>query len=82
MKEEYTEQVKVEDNMTPEMRTNPWLTFETWFKTVSQKVKKPNAFCLATADAKGQPSARFQDMTHFDNQGIVWQSNYQSKKGQ
>lgn len=39
------------------------------------------AFCLATADATGRPSARMLLLKGFDAEGFVFFTNYESRKG-
>lgn len=43
--------------------------------------KDPNAMTLATVGADGRPSARVVLMKDFDQQGFVFFTNYQSRKG-
>lgn len=40
----------------------------------------PTAMTLATADAKGRPSARMVLLKHVDEQGFVFYTNYESRK--
>lgn len=42
---------------------------------------EPNAMTLATADATGRPSARVVLLKGFDADGLVWYTNYDSRKG-
>lgn len=41
----------------------------------------PTAMTLATADAKGRPSARTVLLKHVDTQGFVFYTNFDSRKG-
>jgi len=41
----------------------------------------PTAMTLATADAKGRPSARTVLLKHVDDQGFVFYTNFDSRKG-
>lgn len=41
----------------------------------------PNAMTLATADAQGRPSARMVLLKDVDEQGVVFYTNFQSRKG-
>lgn len=43
--------------------------------------KDPNAMALATVDASGQPSVRIVLMKGFDEQGFVFYTNHESRKG-
>lgn len=40
-----------------------------------------DAACLATADAKGRPSARVVLARHVDDRGVAFFTNYKSRKG-
>ena len=45
------------------------------------KVPEPNAMTLATVGADGRPSTRIVLIKGFDARGIVWFTNYDSRKG-
>ncbi|CAK7005138.1 pyridoxamine 5'-phosphate oxidase [Saezia sanguinis] len=60
----------------------PVRIFEQWFnEAVAAKVPEPNAMTLATVGAHGRPSTRIVLIKSFDAQGIVWYTNYNSRKG-
>ncbi|RUS66821.1 Pyridoxine/pyridoxamine 5'-phosphate oxidase [Saezia sanguinis] len=60
----------------------PVRIFEQWFnEAVAAKVPEPNAMTLATVGANGRPSTRIVLIKSFDAQGIVWYTNYNSRKG-
>lgn len=42
---------------------------------------EPTAFCLATADADGRPSARMLLLKGVDEHGFVFYTNFESRKG-
>jgi pyridoxamine 5'-phosphate oxidase len=61
---------------------HPVRQFERWFdEAVRSEVMEPNAFTLATANAKGVPSARILLLKGIENDKFVFYTNYQSKKG-
>ncbi len=61
---------------------DPVQQFRRWFgHAVAAKVPEPNAMTLATADADGRPSARIVLLKDCDERGVVWYSNYRSRKG-
>jgi pyridoxamine 5'-phosphate oxidase len=61
----------------------PLLQFETWLQEALQsKVPEPNAMTLATVGADGRPSTRIVLIKGCDARGLVWFTNYQSRKGQ
>jgi len=61
---------------------DPMKQFERWFRqAVDAKLPEPNAMTLATVGADGRPSTRVVLVKGFDERGIVWYTNYQSRKG-
>lgn len=57
--------------------------FGRWFADAQRAaVPEPNAMTVATVDGGGKPSARIVLMKGFDSRGIVFYTNYQSRKGQ
>ena len=65
-----------------EANTDPLRQFQAWMdEAFAAKVPEPNAMTLATADADGRPSTRIVLIKGFDAQGIVWFTNYDSRKG-
>ena len=61
----------------------PLLQFETWLQqAIDTKLSEPNAMTLATVGADGRPSTRIVLIKGVDERGLVWYSNYQSRKGQ
>lgn len=60
---------------------DPFLQFEKWFNEVlHSQIDESNAMTLATADAKGKPSARIVLLKGFDERGFHFYTNYESKK--
>ncbi|OSQ29192.1 pyridoxamine 5'-phosphate oxidase [Thalassospira sp. MCCC 1A03138] len=60
----------------------PFDLFDVWFKEAKNKEKPyPDAMTLATADARGRPSARIVLLKDFDLRGFVFYTNYESRKG-
>ena len=65
--------------------TNPIRQFDLWLKELSgHGVSEQDAISmtLATADQSGRPSARIVLLKSFDDQGFVFYTNYNSRKGQ
>src|SRR4051812_37879214 len=61
---------------------DPIRQFADWFKTATQSgAPEPNAMTLATASREGVPSARIVLLKHFDQNGFVFFTNYESQKG-
>ncbi|MFY9308758.1 MAG: pyridoxamine 5'-phosphate oxidase [Bacteroidia bacterium] len=62
---------------------NPIVQFEKWFKeAVDAKVNEPNAMTVCTATPEGKPSARILLLRNFNENGFVYYTNYNSRKGQ
>lgn len=63
--------------------SDPLDQFRVWFQEAkTSQVPEPNAMHLATVSTQGQPSGRIVLLKTVDNQGFVWFTNYDSKKGQ
>ncbi len=61
---------------------DPLRQFEAWMgDAMAAKVPEPNAMTLATVGADGRPSTRIVLIKGFDARGIVWFTNYESRKG-
>ena len=61
---------------------NPVEQFRSWFdEAVRHKVPEPNAMTLATVGVDGRPSTRVVLVKSFDADGVVWYTNYRSRKG-
>lgn len=68
----------IESNIDPD----PIKQFAKWFgEAEAAGVKLPNAMTLATATKDGEPSARMVLLKGFDNEGFVFFTNYESRKG-
>jgi pyridoxamine 5'-phosphate oxidase len=62
---------------------DPLQQFQRWLDQALQaQLPEPNAMTLATVGADGRPSTRVVLIKGFDAQGIVWYTNYESRKGQ
>ena len=61
---------------------DPLKQFERWLgEAVHAQVPEPNAMTLATVGADGRPSTRVVLIKGVDSRGIVWYTNYHSRKG-
>lgn len=62
---------------------SPMQQFERWFaQALEARLPEPNAMTLATVGADARPSTRVVLIKGFDAAGIVWYTNYESRKGQ
>jgi pyridoxamine 5'-phosphate oxidase len=60
----------------------PMQQFERWLaEAITAQLPEPNAMTLATVGADGRPSTRIVLIKACDSRGIVWYTNYQSRKG-
>lgn len=61
---------------------DPLRLFDHWLQqALAAGVPEPNAMTLATVGADGRPSTRIVLVKNFDAQGLVWYTNYRSRKG-
>ena len=61
---------------------DPLEQFDRWLQQALQaQLPEPNAMTLATVDAGGRPSTRVVLIKGYDARGIVWFTNYDSRKG-
>ncbi len=61
---------------------DPVEQFRGWFGEALQAgVPEPNAMTVATVGADGRPSTRIVLIKEFDQRGLVWYTNYESRKG-
>ena len=57
--------------------------FSQWLdEAIKASVPEPNAMTLATVGSNLRPSTRVVLIKGFDARGIVWYTNYESRKGQ
>ena len=62
---------------------NPMHQFDQWFNEARKaEVPEPNAMTLATVGNNLRPSTRVVLIKGYDERGIVWFTNYDSRKGQ
>ncbi|CAG8618317.1 1403_t:CDS:2, partial [Paraglomus occultum] len=68
--------------LSEQANPNPIEFFQSWFKD-AQVAYQENAYAmiLATATTDGIPSARVVVLRHYDEQGFVFYTNHDSRKG-
>lgn len=65
-----------------DVSADPVLQFEKWFKeAVDAKVNEPNAMSISTVSNEGKPSSRIVLLRNFNQDGFVFYTNYNSRKG-
>jgi pyridoxamine 5'-phosphate oxidase len=63
-------------------QTDPLLQFDQWLnEAIKSEVPEPNAMTLATVGSDLRPSTRVVLIKDYDARGIVWYTNYESRKG-
>ena len=61
---------------------DPLQQFDRWLQeAISSEVPEPNAMTVATVGSDLRPSTRVVLIKGYDAQGIVWYTNYASRKG-
>lgn len=79
MRKSYEQAELDESHVLPE----PIAQFHHWFdEAVKARALEPNAMTVATVGADGRPSTRIILLKGADERGLVWFTNYQSRKGQ
>ena len=73
---------KRESLLRENLNKNPFTQFSRWLNEAIAHEHEPNALTLATADSKGNVSARTVLLKTFDKRGFCFFSNYQSRKAQ
>jgi len=78
IRQDYQQQSLLEKNV----KTDPISQFSTWWDdALKSEITEVNAMTLATASAAGAPSARIVLLKSFSEEGFVFFTNYNSKKG-
>lgn len=80
--EELRHQYALEALNEEEVAGHPMDQLRYWLnEALEAEVQEPNAMTLATADAKGRPSARIVLVRRMEDDGPVFFTNYRSRKG-
>ncbi|MEO3713426.1 pyridoxamine 5'-phosphate oxidase [Roseateles flavus] len=62
--------------------SEPLIQFRQWLdEALKAELPEPNAMTLATVGEDGRPSTRIVLIKGLDQRGIVWYTNYDSRKG-
>jgi pyridoxamine 5'-phosphate oxidase len=79
LRKNYTQGGLLETQVDP----NPIVQFGAWMEqAIAANLLEPNAMTLATVTPEGKPSARIVLLKGFDDLGLVFYTNYRSRKGQ
>jgi pyridoxamine 5'-phosphate oxidase len=64
------------------VEANPIHQFRLWFdNALEAELLEPNAFCLSTVDSLNRPDSRIVLLKAIKEEGFVFYTNYNSKKG-
>lgn len=62
---------------------DPLRQFDQWLtEAIASEIPEPNAMTLATVGSNMRPSTRVVLVKGYDARGVVWYTNYESRKGQ
>ena len=65
-----------------DVASDPFAQFGHWLnEALAAEVPEPNAMTVATVGPDGRPSTRIVLIKDYDARGIVWYTNYHSRKG-
>jgi pyridoxamine 5'-phosphate oxidase len=67
----------LEDTVEPD----PVAQFDQWYDEAAQVMEAPEAMAVATADVRGRPSVRMVLLKAWGDEGFVFFTNYDSRKG-
>lgn len=66
-----------------DLKNNPFEQFDDWFKIALKEIDlDPNSMSLATVGADGIPSQRSVLLKYYDRSGLVFFTNYNSRKAE
>jgi len=66
-----------------DVQPHPFQQFQEWFNEALQaNLREPNVMTLATASPEGIPSARIVLLKGYSEEGFLFYTNYNSKKGE
>lgn len=78
LRKEYSQRALDESHMA----ADPMQQFKVWLsEAIASQLVEPNAMLLATSTREGSPSVRAVLLKEYDDRGLVFFTNYQSKKG-
>lgn len=78
LRKNYSHSELLEENV----EANPIHQFRLWFdNALEAELLEPNAFCLSTVDSLNRPDSRIVLLKAIKEEGFVFYTNYNSKKG-
>jgi pyridoxamine 5'-phosphate oxidase len=74
------ERAELDENAS---HAQPLAQFDQWLnEAIRSEIPEPNAMTLATVNHNLRPSTRIVLIKGYDERGLVWYTNYDSRKGQ
>lgn len=79
MRKSYEKQALLEELVS----TNPYEQFQQWFELARKtpEIYEANAMTIASVSSEGQPSARIVLLKGIEKNGLLFYTNYESRKG-
>lgn len=79
---EYRESLRNRPLLEAEAGGDPLALFRRWFEEMQKaEIHEPTAMTLATTSVKGTPSARIVLLKEYGDEGFLFFTNYESRKG-
>ena len=79
---EIRKEYKLHSLLEKDVDPDPIKQFQQWWnEAMMSDIEEPNAMTLATSNNKGKPSARIVLLKGLSNDGFVFFTNYESRKG-
>jgi len=79
LRRDYNSGIKFDEHIA---KDDPFEQFKIWFDDASKaNFLDVNAMCLSTSTKDGKPSSRIVLLKQIDNKGLIFYTNYESRKG-
>ncbi len=73
---------KMQSLLESDVADNPFIQFKKWWdEAIKSKIEEVNAMTLATCNNQGKPSARIVLLKGIQDDGFIFFTNYESRKG-
>ena len=80
--EDIRKEYRLHSLLEKDVDSDPVIQFQHWWnETLRSGIEEPNAMTLATCNYQGRPSARIVLLKGLSNDGFVFYTNYESRKG-
>ena len=79
---ELRKEYRLQKLVVDETQSNPFKQFQNWFdQALKSEVPEPNAMSFSSANKEGRPSSRMVLLKKYHEDGFVFFTNYNSRKG-